>query len=157
MKVCPHCSFANEERFPTCVWCNAVLVDVRSSPAADPAHPEHLRNAQSRERRQIVRRQLGTAAVLYGVAITSLAIWPGDVLAPGALICFFLGGLAVAGCVTSDLAGQFSGAALQIVVSLACAFAFGPMQPFTFFMFAGHVVAPLVFWHWVEMIRSAQA
>ena len=59
MKICPECALANEERFPACVVCHASLGDVRSTPSADPAHPEHARRALDEERRRITRRQLG--------------------------------------------------------------------------------------------------
>ena len=155
MKVCPNCSFSNDERFPTCVLCNTMLMDVPSTPSADLADPEHERRALSKKRQDITRRQIWSAAILYAVIITLTAVFPGLVLSPQILLLYFLSSFVVVVAVLRDIVGQFSASVLQGVLSLFLVIYFGPMQPFIFFMLAGHVIVPAVFWHWTDLIHSA--
>ena len=155
MKVCPSCSFANEERSPTCVLCYTVLVDVRSTPSPDPTNQEHEQRALTKKRHQITGRQIRFATILYCVVITLLAAFPGLILRPQPLILYFLSSLIVAIAVAQDFVGQFSASILQGGLSVLLLIYFGPMQPFIFFMLVGHITVPAVFWHWIDLIHSA--
>jgi uncharacterized membrane protein YvbJ len=77
MKVCPNCTFTNEEDVPTCAFCNVPLVDVPSTPSPDPDHPEHRRRVLVAERSRDIRRQIWTAGVLYALVITIIAVLAG--------------------------------------------------------------------------------
>src|SRR4028118_1828524 len=112
MKVCPTCAFCNDERFPTCVLCNTILVDVPSTPSTDPTNPEHERRALSKKRQEITRRQIWFAGFLYSATITLLAVFPGFVLSPQILLLYFLGSLVVVIAVAWDFVGQFSASLL---------------------------------------------
>jgi hypothetical protein len=154
MKICPNCSFSNEECFPTCVWCNTPLADVPYTPAEDPNHPEHERKALMEQRHAIIRRQTRFAALLYAASIALLAVVPGLVFAPHVLVLYFLSALAVAFAVVRGLAGQFTSALLQGILSVVLVLCFGPGQPLTFFMLTGHIILAVVLLHWVEMIHD---
>ena len=54
-----------------------------------------------------------------------------------------------------NIAGQFSASVLQGALSVMILFAFGLLQPFIFFMLAGHIILPAFFWHWADLIQSA--
>ncbi len=155
MKICPDCTLANEERFPTCIVCHAPLADVRSTPSADPAHPEHARRALARQRRWHTRRQLAWAAFCYVSVITGLSLWPGCVSAHEVQEFYAASGLIVALAVVQDWAGAFLAGLLQGAASVALLLCFGPVQPFAFYMLAGHILTPMVLAHWVEMIHDA--
>ena len=132
-----------------------MLMDVPSTPSADLADPEHERRALSKKRQDITRRQIWSAAILYAVIITLTAVFPGLVLSPQILLLYFLSSFVVVVAVLRDIVGQFSASVLQGVLSLFLVIYFGPMQPFIFFMLAGHVIVPAVFWHWTDLIHSA--
>lgn len=155
MKICPECDLTNEERFPACVFCHASLADVRSTPAADPRHPEHAQRRLAGQRRRLARRQFAWAAACYVLVITGLAVCPGLVFNRDVQTLYALSGLVVALVVVQNLAGPFVAVALQGAASLALFLSFGPLQPFGFFMLVGHVLMPMVFCHWVEMIHDA--
>ena len=155
MKVCPDCAFANDERFPTCVFCKAMLVDVISTPAADPNDPEHARRALTEKRWQITRGKLRFATICYSATITLTAVVAGLVTDPITLLCYFAGSLAVAMAVRLDLAGQLSVSLLQGILSTFLMFRFGPLHPLVFFMLAAHVILAGLFWHWSELLESA--
>lgn len=155
MKICPECAFANEERFPACVWCNALLVDVKSTPAADPGHPEHFQRRLHGERHRHHRHQLSLVLASYVATITLLAFVPGLYLRPSMLAGFggaaFLVGLGV----VSGRLGPLSAMVAQGVAGTALMLFFGPHGPLTAFMLVGHVVLPAVFAHWVDLLDSA--
>lgn len=155
MKVCPSCSFQNDERFPTCVVCNTVLVDVPSTPSAKPDDPEHERRALTEKRHASTRRQLRSAGILYALIITLTAAFPGLVLSPLVLLLYFFSSLVVVFAVVRDIGGQFSASLLQGVLSFLLLTYFGPMQPFIFFMLVGHLTLPAFLWHWTDLIHSA--
>lgn len=155
MKICPDCALANEERFPACIVCHASLADVGSTPAADPEHPEHAQRKLTRQRHRIARRQFGWAAVCYVLVITGLAVCPGMVFTPDVQALYALSGLVVVLAVLQNLAGTFVAGSLQGAASLTIFLCFGPQQPFAFFMLAGHVLMPMMFCQWVEMIHDA--
>jgi hypothetical protein len=155
MKVCPHCSFANEEQFPTCVYCNTSIVDVPSIPSADPSHPEHEQRALSERRRKDTRRQLRFAGILYALGIALIAWIPGLISSLPLLLLFFASGLVVAFAITRNIAGQFSASLLQGVLSVIILVCFGALQPFVAFMLVGHIVLPGFLWHWMDLIVSA--
>jgi hypothetical protein len=155
MKVCLNCSFHNDERFPICVWCDASLADVPFTPSTNPDDPEHARRALREERRLLVHRQVSFATFCYLLVITLTAAWPGLVLRPSELLLYSASSLIVALAIQRDIAGQLSAALLQGGFSLLLVICFESMQPFVFFMFAAHIVAPMVFWHWAEMIHDA--
>ena len=155
MKVCPQCSFANEEQFPTCVYCNASIVDVPSIPSADPSHPEHEQRALSERRRKDMRHQLRFAGILYALVIALIAWMPGLISSPPLLLLFFVSGLIVAFAVTRNIAGQFSASLLQGALSVVILVFFGSLQPFIAFMLVGHIVLPGFLWHWMDLIVNA--
>ena len=156
MKICPQCAFANEERFPACLlWCNELLVNVCSTPAADPDHPEHIRNQRDRRRYASRRRQLAFAVLCYVLLTTLLAVLPGMMIDPGRLGLHFAAGLVVAMAVVRGIAGQFTGMFLHGALSTALVYFYGPVHVFIFFMILGHILLPNVFWHWVDLIDGA--
>lgn len=132
-----------------------MLVDVPSTPSADPANPEHERRALSKKRQQITRRQIWSAAILYSVTITLLAAFPGFVFRPQILLLYFLSSFVVVVAVAWNFVGQFSTSLLQGALSALLLIYFGPMQPFIVFMLIGHVIVPAIFWHWTDLIHSA--
>src|SRR5688572_7681687 len=107
MRICPKCSFLNEECFPTCVYCNRSLADVPITTAADPEHPEHGRQAAIKERFQRARRQQRSAGILYALTIAVTALIAGFVTDPVALSLYAAAGVLVAFCVVRGLGGQF--------------------------------------------------
>ena len=155
MKICPDCAFANEERFPTCILCYTSLANARSRPHADPNHPEHAARALQRKRRWITRRQLAWAAVCHTAVITGTAVCPGFVSDQHTLILYAAGAVVVALAVLDDLAGTLLSGILQGAASVVILLYFGPVQPFSFYMLAGHSLAAMLFGCWVEMIHSA--
>lgn len=155
MKICPECALTNEERFPTCVMCHTPLADVCSTPSADPDHPEHARLALTRERHRLGQRQLGWAAVCYVLVITGSALWPGCVLDPDVQGMYALCGLIVALAVLQEIVGAFLAGLLQGAFSVTLVLWFGPVQPFAFYMLAGHVLTPMVLCHWIDLIHDA--
>jgi hypothetical protein len=154
MKTCPSCTFLNEERYPTCVLCNTILVDVVSTPSLDPNSPEHENEVITEERREITRSQLRFVAILYAISITFTAMIPGMVFNPIALFCYLLSSVVVMGAMLRDIVGQFTSTSLQGALSLILLIYFGPLQPFIFFMLVGHITMPAIYWHWMEMIRT---
>ena len=154
MKVCPNCAFMNDECFPTCVSCNTVIVDVPSTPSADPDSPEHACRALTLERQSRTRRQIRWAAFLYALVITLSAAFPGMVLSPLTLLFYFLSSFIVIIGVERNVVGQFSASILQGVISVILIASFGPLQPLIFFMLVGHLTLPTVFWHWIDMIHG---
>ena len=143
----------NEECFPTCVYCHAVLVEVPSIPVPDPAHPEHEERQILADRHRLHRGKLRWAALLYAAAVTALAAVPGLVFEPLALVLYFLSGWVVGGLVNIGLA-RSAATLLQGAFTLLLVWQFGPVHPFTFFMLASHIIGPAVLWHWVEIIQS---
>lgn len=155
MKVCPNCSFSNDERFPTCVLCNTLLVDVPVTPSANPDDPEHERRALAEQRRHYTQKQIRFAAILYSLLITLTAILPGLVSNPLVLLLYFASSLVVVFAVLRDIVGQFSASLLQGLLSALLLIFFGPMQPFIFFMLGIHVIVPAFLWHWTDLIENA--
>jgi hypothetical protein len=154
MKVCPQCSFSNEERFPTCVYCNTLIVDVPSTLTDDSARPDPDQEALI-ERRKIHGRQLRTAAAFYVGIITFTALFPGFVFQPLVLLLYCLSSLLVVEAVRRRIAGQILASVMQGFMSVALLILFGPFQPLIFFMLISHIVLPAVFWHWTDLIDGA--
>ena len=155
MKTCPNCRLANEERFPACLWCNTVLVDVRSDPSANPNDPDYHRQKLSRERQELTRRQIVNATAGYIFATTFLAVCPGLVFDPLVLVLYASAGLVVAIAVNRGWLGQFTSSFLHGTLSLVLVLSYGPIHPLIFGMLLGHVTLPMAFWHWAEMIHEA--
>jgi len=155
VKICPACALPNDERFPTCVACHALLVDVLPTPSANPDDPEHERRALAQKRHAIMRRQLMWAALTYASSITVLAACPGLVLNTWILLLYFAGSLTVAVAVVQKFVGRFFASLLQGLLSVALVVGFGPVQPLIFFMLAGHAILPALLWHWSDLIESA--
>jgi hypothetical protein len=105
MKTCPKCAFANEEHFPTCVWCNTSLAQI-SSLLSEATHPEHQRNTIADQRAAIIRRQPLGAVLVYALTIAFLAAVPGMIFAPGILTLFFATALLVGAFVSLGIAGS---------------------------------------------------
>ncbi len=152
MKTCPCCSFSNEERFPTCVWCNVSLVDVSSRPSSDPAAPEHEWRATNERRRQLCRSQLRFAGICYALCIVVTAFAVGLVVSPWVLSLYLLGSLIVVGAVVRDIVGQLSVAVLQASCTAALLVLYGPWHILIFSMLILHIFLAAFFWHWIEMI-----
>lgn len=155
MKICPDCALANEECFPVCVVCNASLADIRSTPAADPAHPEHERRVLDGERRRVARRQVAWAAGGYVLVIGGSAVWPGGVTDPEVGLLYVVSALVVALAAEMDLVGGFAAGALQGAMSVTLVLCFGPGGLTVAFLLAGHALAPMMFCQWIEMIHDA--
>ena len=155
MKVCPQCQFSNEERFPACLWCNAPLMDVRSTPSADPHSPEHRQRARSIQQDRSARRQTAFALFCYTAVTVGLAVCPGMVGSLRTLSVYGAAGLAVGLSLAAGWLADLPAAFLQGTLSLVLLLNFGPVQPFAFFMLLGHVLLPMVFVHWLEMIHDA--
>ena len=155
MKVCPQCAFANEERFPACLWCNELLVNVPSTPAADPEHPEHAQRKLDGERHARWHRQWVFAAAVYCVAATLLAVLPGMIRDPTRLFMHFGVAAMVVMAMSLRWAGQHSGMFLHGMLSAFLVYLFGPWQVFIFFMLLGHLLMPNIFWHWTELIDDS--
>jgi hypothetical protein len=154
MKICPHCSFNNDECFPTCVWCNTALHEVVSTPAVDPAHPEHERKLIDAQRRQLTSAQIWFAGVFYTLAIVLLAVIPGLVFSPLVLLLYAASSVLVFVVLLRHGSGQFLASFLQGTLSATLVICFGPQQPLIFFMLAAHVIIPSMIWHWVDLIHG---
>jgi len=154
MKICPSCAFNNEECFPTCVWCNTALHAVPTTPAEDPEHPEHERKAVEEQRRQLTAAQISFAGACYSLAIVVLAVIPGCVFSPEVLLLYAASSVLVFWTVLRHGSGRGIGALLQGVLSTVLLLTFGPQQPLIFFMLAGHIIMPVVIWHWVDLIHD---
>ena len=154
MKICPSCLLSNEERVPACVWCNTVLANVRSTPSADPNHPEFLREKLARERAGIKRGQIGFAAVSYVLGTTLLAVYPGLIFSPPILLLYAGASVVVVLAIVRDWVGQFTATFLQGAFSLALVLRYGPVQILVVFMLLAQAMLPMVFWHWTEMIHD---
>ena len=155
MKVCPECALANEERFPTCIVCNAPLADVRSTPSADPAHPEHTRRALDEQRRRLTRRQLGWASACYVAVIVGTAVFPGLVSDPQVQILYAAAGAVVTTAVWQDLAGMFLAGLLQGAGSVTLLLCFGPVHLMSFAALSFQTLAAMLLYQWIEMIHDA--
>lgn len=152
MKICPECSFANEERFPTCVWCNAVLTRVKSTPSPDPNHPEHARARLLRERRSRQNVQRLFAALCYAAVITFLAVFPGMISDRQLLAGFFIAAGVIGFGIIRGTLGEFSAMFLQGAASVALVLVFNRVNFLTSFTLVGHVVLPAFFYQWAELI-----
>jgi hypothetical protein len=155
MKICPQCAFVNDERFAICAYCNASLADVPVTPSDDPNAPEHQRRKMDAERHQRTRGQLRFAVLCYVLVITASAAFTGFIFNPGVLALYAASALVVAIAVVRDWAGQFTASFLQCACTVPLVYYFGPVHPLTFFMFALHIMIPILFWHWVELIHGA--
>ncbi|EDY19788.1 hypothetical protein CfE428DRAFT_2377 [Chthoniobacter flavus Ellin428] len=155
MKICPNCEFSNDERFPTCAYCNAMIMDVPVTPSADPDDLEHERRALSETRHRTIRGQVAWAGVLYAIVIALTAATLGQVDHPLALALYAGSGLLVTFAITRNIAGQFSASLLQGILTLLLILCFGPIQLFSIFMLVGHIIVPSILWHWIELIYSA--
>jgi hypothetical protein len=155
MKVCPSCAFSNEECFPTCVYCNAVIVDVPSMPSAGPDSSGHEWRAMSENHRKIARGRLRSASAIYALAIALLAVLPGLTFSLLALGLYFLSGIVVAVATVRNIVGQFSACLLQGMLSVVVLIYFVSPQPFIFIGLLGQIVSATLFWHWSDMIRNA--
>ncbi len=158
MKRCPRCAFANEERFPTCVWCNAPLVEVRAEEepglSGTPEKPPPEWQANQRKRRRLLLRRESAALLVYVAAISGLALWLGLAFAPGVLLLYAATALGSGLAILCGVVGQFTASFLQGGLSLLLLFTFGSMYPFIFVMLLAHVMLPVLFWHWIVLIRD---
>lgn len=154
MKICPECAFANEERFPACVWCNALLVDVKSTPASGPDHPEHARRTRLEKVSRRRRSQLLFVLASYVGTITFLAVVPGLYFDANRLAAFAGVACLVGTGVVSGRLGPLASMLAQGAASTALILHFGVLGFLTAFMLLGHVVLPAVFAHWVDLLDS---
>ena len=155
MKVCPNCSLLNEERFPFCVMCNAPLMDAPSIPVADPDHPENRQRTNADTHRKVMNRELRVAVLLYASVITVTAVTPGLILSLRVLMLYLGVGLLVGFLLRRGVVGHFLGSLVQGMGSITLILLFGPMHPLIFVMIAAHVIAPMVFGYWMDLIQSA--
>ena len=152
MKSCPKCAFENEDRFPTCVWCNTSLADVPSIVPQDASHPEHERSVQAASRSRLLAGKARFAAFFYACSIALTAAIPGMVFHPGVLALYWISGFVVAMSARAGIVGQFTSSLAQGALSLALVLQFGPIQPLIFFMLTGHLALAGFLWHWMNMI-----
>ena len=150
MKICPQCAFVNDERFAICAYCNISLADVPVTPSEDPNAPEHERRKRDAERHQRTRGQLRFAVACYALTIAGSAALTGFIFSPAVLALYAATALVVAIAVVRDWAGRFTASLLQGGFTVVLVSAFGPVHPLTFFMFALHIMIPMLFWFWVE-------
>ncbi len=155
MKICPECAFANEERFPACLWCNALLTSVRSTPAADPTHPEHAQRRLAVQRHTRRRGQHVFALLCYAATITFLAVLPGMVSEMGVLALCFLSACLVYAALAAGLLSQFTAMIMQGVITAVLILAFDLFNMLTAFTLVGHIVMAAVFAHWNDLIDDA--
>ena len=155
MKICPECSFSNEDTSPICIWCNARLFDVPSIPNSDSESPEYIYKGSLKQRHAKFQRETISAALIYASAITLLAVIPGMIFVPHILFSFFISALLVTWTIDLRLVGQMTSSFLQGVFTLLFMLYFGGIHPFSFFMLVGHVVLPTIYWHWTNLIISA--
>jgi len=151
MKVCPECGYVNQDRFPTCIYCNTNISTVPSttSPQVNPA--EHEQHQGIEIRHQITRTKLRNAILLYGISVTFLAIIPGLIFNPLALFGYLVGSVFVGITVTRGITGTFTATLLQCILSTLNIFylSFSPLFPI---MILGHIVLPMLLCLWVDMI-----
>jgi hypothetical protein len=154
MKICPQCSFVNEECFPTCVYCNRSLADVQSVPAADPEDPEHAVQAAIQERHKTTRKHVRFAWICYVLIIAGSAALVGPVTEFLPLSLYFVGAILVAAAVYRGIAGQLGSCFFQGFITMALLWYFGPIHPLTLFMLAVHIIVASILWHWLDLIQS---
>jgi len=154
MKVCPRCDYLNEDRFPTCIWCNAVITEVKSTPHPDPNHPENLEKALAQEWRVKWRKERRGAMLVYCLGVTFLAAFPGGVFRRDALVLYFLSAVLVALAVDKGIAGRTRAGILQGFFVVSLVFKFGPIHPFTFFMLPAQIMIAMLLVYWLELIRD---
>jgi len=154
MKVCPQCDYLNEDRFPTCIWCNAVITGVKSTPHPDPNHPENLEKRLAQEWRVKWRKERRQAMLVYSLGVTFLAAFPGGVLQWDTLTLYFATGLLVALAVDKGIAGRMRAGILQGLLVVLLVFEFGPVHPFTFFMIPAQIMVAMLLVYWLELIRD---
>jgi hypothetical protein len=118
MKVCPHCSFQNEDTRPTCVWCDALIFDVESIPSTDPDSTEHERVVLIKRRHALLHRKLLYAAVIYCLIIPFTAALLGFIFVPYILLLYLAAAILVVVAVNFQLVGQISTSFLQGALSL---------------------------------------
>jgi hypothetical protein len=150
MKVCPLCKFENEETSPTCVRCNSPLALVRSTPAADPDHPEHAQRALLEERYRDSRNYARTVGIFYGAFVVVTAALPGYNFNPVALALYLASTAVVYYAVLNDKLGQVTTPLVQLALSGFIVYFFGPAHMLTRYMLLGHAVAAAIFWHCVD-------
>jgi hypothetical protein len=155
MKACPKCAFSNEERFPTCVWCNTSLADIPSIAPVNPADPEHERRTFVEQRSAIIRRQSLMSVIVYALAVTLLAAVPGMIFHPLILTIFFATALLVGASIHFGITGQFNSSILQGIISVVLLVFLAPFQPLIFFTLAGHIILPGFLWHTISMLHDA--
>lgn len=138
------------------MWCNALLVDVPATSVA-PGSEEHAQGEMIKTRHAILRRQLRSASVIYAISIVFLAVIPGMIFDPVVLLMYALSGLVVGFTTVRDITGQLMTPLLQGGLSVTILYFFPQsLQPMIFFMLAGHVVFPGIFYVWIESIYKSQ-
>jgi hypothetical protein len=140
MRKCPKCNFANDDAFPTCVWCSTSLGEVKSAIPDDAAHPDYARSVIQAERSRLIGKKYRFAGFFYACTIAVTAVIPGFVVRPEIIALYFTCGAIVAWCANFGILGQFTGGLAQGILSLALLVYFGPYQPFVFFMLALHII-----------------
>jgi hypothetical protein len=154
MKHCQKCLHANEDNATFCVICNEPLVDTVATLRYDPKNDADEWAEVHARRGRILRRDVVIASMLYALAICVTALVPGLIFDRTLLLYYFLSALAVAFLISKRRAGHFTASFLQGGFSVAMLLAFGPMQPFVFFMLLAHVVFAMLLSHWVEGMRD---
>ena len=144
MKICPKCSFANTEDFPTCVWCNTNIAGVKPVALCDPDHPEYQQQAMQNLRSAALKSQLFKAGVTYVVAITVAVMFLGAWFNPRVLL-FSAGAAVVAWGVIRGLLGAILAPLAQAVLTVAAFLYIGGINPIMFFTMAAHVFFATLF------------
>ena len=97
MKVCPSCAFSNDDRFPTCVWCNRTLSDIPSTRSTDAAHPGREFEEISEKRSLLNWREARSASIFYALAIALTTAVASLTFDPLTLMLYGVSGSVVAG------------------------------------------------------------
>ncbi|HEY3901476.1 MAG TPA: hypothetical protein VGM54_22895 [Chthoniobacter sp.] len=79
----------------------------------------------------------------------------GLVLNPLVLLLYFLSAVVVLLAIERHVLGQFMASFLQASLSTILLICFGPQQPLIFLMLGSPIAAAACFWHWTDLIYSA--
>ncbi len=152
MKICRICSFKNTERVPTCLWCNAVLADVRSTEEGESNELDDEQRLLSDRRTVLIRRNTGWATFVYALGVVALSIMPGMIFDPVILAVIGVSALLIAWLVIRNILGRLLAAVLQVALSMAVLYFFNSFQLFVGFMATGHALICVMFCLWIELI-----
>ena len=156
MRLCPKCSFNNEEGFATCAWCNTSLAHAEWLPHPDPSHPDHEQRRRQQARGRRYHRQLMEAIVIYSFVIAFLTlVGTGYEWHPLMLLCALASGAITGAAVVFRWVGQLTALFLQGTLGVLIVLHFGMGTPAMFFGLGAYVFAAVLFSIWVDHIHDA--